>query len=99
LEALAHQAGVTLHSVGGLRLIRADEVPALLKVLRRNRVPVLGAEGFRLEGSGPVPDNGAILNLEDAQDVEGSIDETMGFIAEVATHDLFFDLVLGDARR
>lgn len=98
LEALAYQAGVTIHSLGGLRLIRADEVPALLEVLRRHRVSVIGAEGFRLVDSRLIPDMEAILDLGDTHDVEESISETMRFLEETAAHELLIDLVLGDTR-
>lgn len=95
LDDLAGRAGVRIQNVAGLQLINVADVPALLQVLGRSGVRVVGAEGFHVEGPDEVrPAMDAILDLSDVTDPAESVVEAERFISSVAAHDLFFEFVV-----
>lgn len=97
LEILARQAGVSLRRIGNTSLIRCEDTTAFLDEASRRGISVIGAEGFRLEGTNLVPDFDAILDLSGLDDPARSVDEARSFLDAVSEPGLLIEFVLGNS--
>ncbi len=80
-------------------MIAAADAPALLDEFAKERVRVVGAEGFHIDGEEVTPVVEAILDLSTIEDRERSVREARQFIDLVAAPGLFVQFgVRGEVR-
>ncbi len=97
VEQIAHRMRLPVTARGGLLLIAAEDAPAFLDGCARQRVRVLGIEGFHLEGNSVTPVMNALADfstLDTAYSVEASIIDARRFLRSVHRPGMVFDFTV-----
>jgi hypothetical protein len=91
---LADAVGIPVRRSGSLELIRAAEAGRLLDECAKERIRILGLEGFRLAGDETRPDMSVIADLSDVEDPAASVEEARAVVAETEKADLMLEFSL-----
>jgi hypothetical protein len=95
IEELAHKANIDVRRIGSMDLIKNSDIPAILDVIEKAELVVLGIEGFTLEeGDSVRPDMNAVADFSSVPNSIESIDASWNYFKEVNRPELMYEFVL-----
>ncbi len=95
-EQVARRSGLAVRADAGMSLVSGSDAEEFLAGCERERLIVLGIEGFRFEGPTIIPDMNAIAAFDTPRvlGVAESIAEGRGFLRAVNRPGMWFEFAL-----